>query len=156
MSVLANLSDTNQKCIFEVCKLAFEMITESIQVFHRSDESIQLCDELGSDGPSLGLVTVDCAAKANGYEEFYSFLHLTFQEYLAAYFIFKSETEKQFQFLNQYRNHKSMVVVWKFYCGLIGLKPKSSFQDQINLIFTSHKTDTLYRIHCAFESQQFK
>ena len=59
----ANLSETIKKCLFEVCKLAFEMTTESIQVFHRSEESVQLCDELGSDGPSLGLVTVDCAAK---------------------------------------------------------------------------------------------
>ena len=47
-----------------------------------------------------------------------------------------------------------MTVVWKFYCGLIGLKPNSSFQDQIYLIFTSHYADSLYRVHCAFESQQ--
>ena len=151
---LENLSETNKKCLFKVCELAFEMTTESIQVFHRSEDSIQLYNELGSDESSLGLVTVDCAAKANGYDDFYSFLHLTFQEYLAAYFIFQSETKKQFDFVNQYRNHKSMVVVWKFYCGLIGLKPNSSFQDQINLIFTSHNADTLYRVHCAFESQQ--
>ena len=151
---LENLSEPNKKCLFEVCKLAFKMTTDSIQVFRRSEESIQLYDELGSDGPSLGLVTVDCAAKANGYEDFYSFLHLTFQEYLAAYSIFQSETKEQFFILNRYRNVKSMVQVWKFYCGLIGLKPNSSFRDLINLIFTSKHSNTLYRIHCAFESQQ--
>ena len=151
---LFNLSETNSLNFHEICKLAFEMTTKSIQVFCRSEDSVQLIDELGSDGPSLGLVTVDCAAKANGYEDFYSFLHLTFQEFLAAYFIFQSETEEQFAILNQYRNHKSMLVVWKFYCGLIGSNPNSSFQYQINLIFTSQYADTLYRIHCAFESQQ--
>ena len=152
---LASLSPRNKISFLKICELAFEMTTESIQVFHRSEESVQLCDELGSDGPSLGLVTVDCTAKANGYEDFYSFLHLTFQEYLAAYFIFQSETEEQFDILNQYRNCESMVVVWKFYCGLIGLKPNSSFQNHINLMFTSDYATTLYRIHCAFESQQF-
>ena len=150
----SSLSETSKINLLEICKLAFKMTTESIQVFHRSEDSVQLCDELGSDGPSLGLVTVDCAAKTNGYEDFYSFLHLTFQEYLAAYFIFKSKYKEQFHILSQYRNHKSMVVVWKFYCGLIGLEPNSNFQDQINLIFTSDHVDTLYRIHCAFESQQ--
>ena len=151
---LANLSERNKFSLFEICKLAFIMTAKSIQVFHRSEKSVQLCDELGSDGPSLGLVTVDCAAKANGYEDFYSFLHLTFQEYLAAYFIFQSETKEQCDILIQYRNHKSMVQVWKFYCGLIGLESNSSFQNQINLIFTSDHANTLYRIQCAFESQQ--
>ena len=151
---LASLIEPDKECFFEVCKLAFKMTIESIQVFHGSEESVQLYDELGSDGPSLGLVTVDCAAKSSGYEDFYSFLHLTFQEYLAAYFIFQSVIEEQFKILNQYRNQKSMVVVWKFYCGMIGLKPISSFQDQINLIFSSEHSNTLYRIHCAFECQQ--
>ena len=151
---LANLSETDKNCLLEVCKLAFNKITESIQIFHRSEVNVQLYDEQGSDGPCLGLVTVDCTAVTNGYEDFYSFLHLTFQEYLAAFFIFQSETEEQFVILNRYVCNKSMEVVWKFYCGLIGMKPNSSFQNQIDLIVSSHEDETLFRVHCAFESQQ--
>ena len=151
---LANLSETDKKCLLEVCKLAFNKFTESIQIFHRSEVNVQLYDKQGSDGPCLGLVTVDRAAVTNGYENFYSFLHLTFQEYLAAYFIFQSETEEQFDILKRYMCNKSMDVVWKFYCGLIGLEPNSSFQNQIDLIVSSHKNETSYRVHCAFESQQ--
>ena len=151
---LANLSETDKKCLLGVCKLAFNTFTESIQIFRRSEVNVQLYDKQGSDAPCLGLVTVDRAAVTNGYEDFYSFLHLTFQEYLAAYFIYQSETEKQSEILERYMCNKSMVVVWKFYCGLIGMKPNSSFQNQIDLIVSSHVDETLFRVHCAFESQQ--
>ena len=151
---LANLSETDKKCLLEVCKLAFNKITKSIQIFRRSEVNVQLYDEQGSDGPCLGLVTVDRAAVTNGYEDFYSFLHLTFQEYLAAYFIFQSETKKQFDILKRCLNNESMEVVWKFYCGLIGTKPNSRFQNQIDQIMSSHEHETLFRVHCAFESQQ--
>ena len=150
---LEDLGERNKDQLFEICKLAFEMTSSSEQVFCRSKDSVQLIDELGSDGPSLGLVTVDCGAKSQGYKDFYSFLHLTFQEYLAAYYINQLEIEKQLELLRDYKNYESMLVVWKFYCGLIGINPDSALQDKIQIITSSRHADSLYRVHCAFESQ---
>ena len=150
---LEDLGERNKEQLFEICKLAFEMTSRSEQVFCRSKDSIQLIDELGSDGPSLGLVTVDVGAKSQGYKDFYSFLHLTFQEYLAAYYINQLENEKQLELLRDYKDYESMLVVWKFYCGLIRINPDSAIQDKIQIIFSSEHTNSLYRVHCAFESQ---
>ena len=154
LNSLSDLKESNKKCFVEICKLAFEMTKESKQVFQRHENEVQLCDEFGSDGPSLGLVTVDFPATTRGYEDFYSFLHLTFQEFLAAYYVYRLAEDEQFRILSECRNHEAMLVVWKFYCGLIGLEPRSYFQKQLSLIFTSDYADTLYRVHCAFESQQ--
>ena len=150
---LVALSEKNKEQLFEICKLAFEMTVSSKHVFCRSKDSIQLIDEFGSDGPSLGLVTIDIGAKTQGYEDFYSFLHLTFQEYLAAYYINQLENEKQLEILRGYKDYESMLVVWKFYCGLIGMNPDSVIQDKIKIIISSKHADFLYRVHCAFESQ---
>ena len=150
---LEDLGERNKDQLFEICKLAFEMTSRSEQVFCRSKDSIQLIDEFDSDGPSLGLVTVDIGAKSQGYKDFYSFLHLTFQEYLAAYYINQLENEKQLELLRDYKNNESMLVVWKFYCGLIGINPNSAIQDKIQIITSSKHADSLYRVHCAFESQ---
>ena len=40
-----------------------------------------------NDISSLGLVTNDRTAKLSGHDKTFSFLHLTFQEYLAAWYI---------------------------------------------------------------------
>ena len=144
----------NKKNFVKICKLAFDMTKESKQVFQRHEDEVQLCDEFGSDGPSLGLVTVDFPASTRGYEDFYYFLHLTFQAFLAAYYVYQLAADEQFRILNECRNHEAMLVVWKFYCGLVGLEPRSFFQKKLSLIFTSDHVDTLYRVHCAFESQQ--
>lgn len=50
---------------------------------------------IGSGKDSLGLIIVDRMAGACGKEHLYSFLHLTFQEYLAAYHVAKLSEEDQ-------------------------------------------------------------
>ena len=151
---LDSLTAQSRVYFVNVCKLAFEMTSRSLQVLCGRDVSVQLCDELDSDGPSLGLVTVDHAAKVHGYENFYTFLHITFQEFLAAHYIHQLAREEQFVILNQYRNFESMIMVWKFYCGMTKLELNSELLNQISCIFDSEHADTLYKIHCAFESQQ--
>ncbi len=151
-----SLQHLNTECrdyFKKICELAFKMTVNSEQVFERKDTDPKLSDQYGSDGPSLGLVTVDSAAKLYKIQDFYTFLHLTFQEYLAAYHLFSQPEDQQLNIIDQHKDNAAMLVVWKFYCGLMGQQTQV-FHKQVQTIFSSKHADTLYRVHCAFESQQ--
>ena len=144
---LDDLPEKYMEYFIKIYKLAFTMTVNHKQ-FLEQDE-LALSDTTGSDEPSLGLVTIDCTAGLYGYRDLYTFLHLTFQEYLAAYHISKLDEEEQAKVISEYGRKEHMRVVWKFYCGLVGFKNSSNFK----LILYSLDND-LYNIQCAFESQQ--
>ena len=110
---------------------------------------------------SLGLVTNDCTAKLSGHDKTYSFLHLTFQEYLAAWHIAHLDKEEQMEIIRLYAKKGHMRMVWKFYCGMVEFGEQSS---QIELIkvfepdgeynYDNEYKSFLHGVQCAFESQQ--
>ena len=145
---LDNLPENYMEYFRKIYKLAFTM-TVNCKQFLEQDE-FSLSDTTGSDEPSLGLVTIDCTAGLYGYRDLYTFLHLTLQEYLAAYHISKLEEEEQAKVISEYGKEKHMRVVWKFYCGLVNFKDSlSNFKKILNSV-----NNDLFNIQCAFESQQ--
>ena len=147
---LDDLSENHMEYFRKIYKLAFTMTVKSKQFLDQDEFS--LSDTTGSDEPSLGLVTIDCTAGLYGYRDLYTFLHLTLQEYLAAYHISKLEEEEQAKVISKYGKKKHMRVVWKFYCGLINFK--NSLSNFKGILLKSFDND-LFSIQCAFESQQF-
>ena len=131
----------------KICELAFENTTASRQVLKKSE--IPHFSDISSGSESMGLITVDCMASVCGFENLYTFLHLTFQEFLAAYHISKLEEEKQHEVITQYSQKKHMIVVWKFYCGLVNFNEQKQKLRKIMSL-----KDDLFNVHCAFESQQ--
>ena len=135
--------NSKEKDVFlDICELAFDKVISSKQVLERNE----LCDLAGGN-ECMGLITVDCMASECGFEKLYTFLHLTFQEFLAAYHISNLEEKKQLKIINDYCGKKHLSVVWKFYCGLV------DFGRERKLKIMSEKDD-LFHVHCAFESQQ--
>ena len=132
----------------KICELAFEITLSSKQVMMKS-EVRNFFGDISSGNESMGLITVDCMAKVCGFDKLYTFLHLTFQEFLAAYHISKLEEGKQVNIINDYCGKKHMGVVWKFYCGLVDFSNQK--QKLKNII---SEKDDLFHVHCAFESQQ--
>ena len=131
-----------------ICKLAFDMIMHSKQAILQSQTQFPLSAP-GSDKSSLGLVTVDNTANLFGMEDLYTFLHLTFQEYLAAFYLAGLEDEEQV--ISKTKGKQAnLQMVWKFYCGIVQFKAHSLV---LNYIMSNTDLD-MYKIQCAFESQQ--
>ena len=137
------------KLFLQICKLAFEKTKISKQVMKHSEVKDFLKD-VGSSSKSLGLINVDCISTISGFQDLYTFLHLTFQEYLAAYHISQLEEKEQTEVIKTYGKKKHMQVVWKFYCGLDVNLPK--FEELMKL--SQSQDDDLFQVQCAFESQQ--
>ena len=125
------------------------MTINSKQTLLQSETSISLSDGSGCDIYSLGLVTVDSTAKLFGFENIYAFLHLTFQEFLAAFHIASRDEDEQLQIIRDHVDRKEMLVVWKFYFGIIKLN-----DCQFQAILSGAQMNDMQKIQCAFESQQ--
>ena len=80
---------------------------------------VQLSEgSLPEDMKYLGLVTISSTAKLSGFHSSYTFLHLTFQEFLTAVYISSLDTAKQMRVIEENSN-SAMSTVWTFYCGLV-------------------------------------
>ncbi len=133
-----------------LCKLAFTMSVKHVQVITRSElNDLPSYSSSSGDEWSLGLLTVHHTFKSHGEYNEYTFLHLTFQEFLTAYYISRLSKEEQLAAIMT--NTKFSNQVWIFLCGLV------NFQDNILLFLEIHeyfKYDFISCLYCAFESQQ--
>ena len=103
----------------------------------------------GSDAPSLGLIVIDSTAELYDYKDVYTFLHLTFQEFLAAYYIRGLQDSEQLKEIEYLGNHQNYQVI-KFYFGLVDTEKKinqfKTFQELVS-------PGNTYSFQCAYESQ---
>ncbi len=143
---LDSLQGPEKELFLKICELSFNITVASKQALESSE--VSFFNDVTSGVGSLGLITVDCMASVCGFENLYTFLHLTFQEYLAAYHISKLEENEQLQVINDHGKTAHMQVVWKFYCGLVTFNQACKFEKLLSL------EDDLFNVHCAFESQQ--
>ena len=123
------------------------MTSSSKQIFKKSE--LPLLKEQ-NDKKLLGFVSVDHIAGLYGIRNLYTFVHLTFQEYLAAVHLSSLEKEEQMKMMTKYGKEKHMQVVWKFYCGIVNFQVR---EDQFKSILGFHD-NSLFHCQCAFESQQ--
>ena len=149
MESLEDLSPSRKEQYLQICKLALTMTMSSKQVVHQRDVSI--LSTTGEENNLLGLITVDNENTICGNQDLYSFLHLTFQEFLAAYYISSLEEDEQIELIKEHGNSTQMKQVWRFYCGLL----QSDLYGRRFKTFTDQSQHgQLFNIHCSFESQQ--
>ena len=141
------------KLFKNICRLAFEVTVESEQIFSKERVGDIFGDRI--EIVSLGLVTVDKQFIQSGLEETYSFLHLTFQEFLAAYYITGLPDVDQVRLCREQCEHKHMNVVMKFYCGLTKLKGDAP-ADVFNTMIGHSNANLLHLLQCTSESRSSK
>ena len=142
------------KTLFDkICKLAFEATVANKQVFKLSElQEIALeSGSTGSDESCLGLVVIDRYFMRFGLDETYTFLHLTFQEFLAAVHVSQLSHAEKMHILKTTSSDR-LFVVYKFLCGMTDFSLPTSLKifDEIQNILI----DTIHIMKCALESQQ--
>ena len=149
LQTLNCLQGTVRDNFLVICKLAFVKTKISEQVLEKGE--IEGIYTEGRIEESLGLITIDLIAAISGFQNTYSFCHLTFQEFLAAYHISRLEVQEQLAIIQSCGPMKHMYMVFKFYCGLVKFEEDCGrFKELLEVA----KFETLHKLHCCFESQQ--
>ena len=145
-----SLSKEEETLLNQICKFALRKTILNKQVLHQDEVTSLFKSETDRD-ISLGLITVDRTADLYKIKDIYTFLHLTFQEYLAAHHITTLSNEEQQKLIQMHGNKNHMLAVWKFYCGLIKFDVRNSM---FKLLLHHTPKKNLFHIQCAYESQQ--
>ena len=142
----------------KLCHLAFNMTIKSKQVVTLDEMGFSLSeDACGGDEWSLGLVNINHTAQLSGVYVTYTFLHLTYQEFLTAYYMTNLTTKEQFDLIencipSDLSGSRLSFAVWTFYCGLVQFQFRAELTKFYEILHK--KYDELPLLHCAFESQQ--
>ena len=157
---LTSFDDLQQedKLIFDlILELAYQStVVDPKQVFSADEVrkfTSRQSNNTASDGNSLGLVIVDKYFVRYGLKEIYTFLHLTFQEFLSACHIARLSSQDQMNIISKYGGDKKLGVVWKFYCGMTQFSDEQKMHN-FEQLYEKCKADVLLHLHCAHESQQ--
>ena len=127
-------------------RLAFEQFQQHRIVFYS--------DSVGKEFVHFGLLDSVPALYGGGGVS-YNFLHLTLQEFLAAYHVMITQLSSGRCIFNQYCMDERWEVVWRFLSGLTGFK---YFENSVeNPVFSRFgkegvKVENLF-LHCLFEGQ---
>ena len=142
-----------------LCEFAFQVLEKDQLVFSQEELEAFFPEGLVLDKRILCFGLLQSAGSVGVGIPFH-FLHLTFQEYLAALHLARQPTDKQFE---NFRRHKSksssqhrFKMVWKFFFGINSNLEfngdKISFIQQTLECVAGDVHDRLSVCHCAFEA----
>jgi hypothetical protein len=138
-----------------LCELAFQTLSKDKIVFSHEDLGINLT--LESEIFSFGLLQSAESVLVDGHGVSFHFLHLTFQEYLAALYLVRQPTDQQLQLCRSHAGSWRFEMVWRFFFGLsfsVCNKPVSADVSKM-LVDASYKVvDPLPVCHFALEANQ--
>ena len=148
-----DLNPEQHEIFVNICKLALCATEKKKQGFvHKEVKDFFRLKPASGIEESLGLITVDHQVMRHGPVNTYSFLHLTFQEFLAACCLNRFDIEEQCLRVSRYCKEAHMHVVCKFFFGLSKLNCGGAMKC-FESIISGVPPCTLLQLHCTYESQ---
>ena len=129
-------------------KLAFQGLWNNDLSFNK-EQMRKICedDEIATHY-GYGLLKILHVSRKHGPERLFQFLHLTIQEYLAAYSIIQMKEDEQLKTLHAVLREERFGTVLKFFCGMDKFDSCSS-----RIAFLESYFDTPMVLECIFEGQ---
>ena len=119
---LADVPSDVERNLLKLCELAYQGIARQQLIFHTIPSALETMGLMDMEYDVLESVS-------------YNFLHLTIQEFLAAYYVSKLPSSQQAGIIDEYIGKKHFVIVLRFYAGLtkfnIQLSSDSSFSSRL-------------------------
>ena len=103
----------------------------------------------------LGLLLIAPSTSVYGREKSYNFLHLTVQEYCAAFYISKLPDKEQYECFKKYQFYDSFQMIWRMYSGITRLRNKDIFHHMLPSKWVKsryRKRRIIELLHCVFEA----
>ena len=105
----------------------------------------------------LGLLHIAPSTSVHGREKSCNFLHLTVQEFCAAFYISMLPPQEQCRYFKRYQfNNSRFRVIWKFYAGITTLNNKEIFHCMLpsKWVKSKYKKRRIVELlHCLYEAQ---
>lgn len=143
---VSGFDDTTNKILKGLGRLALSGLDRGDLSFTNT-EVTQACNITEPEFDGFGLLKVLFLYRMHGTERNYQFLHLTVQEYLAAYTIFEMKEQEQAEWLRKNISNGSCDMVLKFFSGMDRFNSRSARK-----IFYEFITAPLV-LECVFEAQ---
>ena len=140
-----------------ISKLAYTTIIAS-KTSITQEELRPMCEESSiASLANLGILVVDENEEEYGASHVLTFVHLTHQEFLAAYCASRRSSDEQLKAIREDVVQPHMGVVLKFFCGITKLQNPDHWAAIMDILLTNkdgrRKPVTLRALHCVFESQ---
>ena len=134
----------------KVCKFAHTSLLNNKQLFTTEELGVADVDN------NLGLLHVDPKITVDGSERYYSFSHLSLQEFLGAIYISKMERNDQCIAVEGFLNENHFNQILPFYAGLTSLsneKVLNSLSQAAGCVMSDTKRKAVVFYNCLYESQ---
>ena len=139
-----------------LCKFSFQMI-QMDQIVFTKEELVSFVPQYAALDEKIlcfGLLQSTQSILDTGLGVSFSFLHLTFQEYLAAFYLTQQPFDVQAQLCYKFAMSNQFDMIWRFFSGITS--KTSSLRDKgiINKLFTilDIKYNPWTLCHCLFEA----
>ena len=153
LSSLHNLPTQTDEQFLKLCLIAYRGREEDKIIFSSSELEIYGIDVNKLSG--LGLLLIAPSTSVYGREKSYNFLHLTVQEFCAAFYISKLPDKEQYECFKKYQFYDSFQMLWRMYCGITRLKNKDIFHHMLPSKWVKlryRKRRIIELLHCVYEA----
>ena len=163
LSTFESLPADLQQSWWLMCQFAFQTLEKDLLVFSQEEVELFFPKGLAFDKRILCFGILQ-STKSIGFGVSFHFLHLTFQEYLAALHLARQPPNKQLEMfhLHKPKDHLSpsrFAMVWRFFFGINDFKAETStFIKQIFECVAGDVQSTFFQsilsiCHCTFEAR---